>query len=442
MSKNRKAKSAPGKAVAVEPMTIADLMATLERSGDLAPTRLRDLRSAVKRVTALLGQEPSAVRLDLQDISARLAGVNPVAAGMTAKRLANIRSDFLAALKASGLTTAASGSAKAPLSAEWHELFGHLAGRRAHIGLSRLAHYASAEGIAPKDVNDQVIDRFIAAVREGSLHRQPNVLHRQVALIWNEAAQDASLGLRLVTVPSFRAPAKRIRWELLSATFRKDVEDYLSWCGNSDPFAADARIRALAPGTLRLRRDQIHAAVTALVESGVQPSAILSLADLVSTDNVKAILRRRLEAVGGKENTFNNAVGKTLIQMAHERVKVEDPHLAELKRLVGRLPVPLAGLTTKNKHFLRQFDDPAALHRLWDLPDLGRGEAREQTELPDPRQGAGGPRHRDPVQCPAAPGKPHGPRVRHSLVRSCRSWCDLLAGNVRQRGQERGPSRV
>jgi integrase len=380
MSKSRKAKSAPGTAVAAKPLTLADMMAALERNRDLVPTRLRDLRSAVKRVAALLSQDPRAVQLDLREISARLAGVNPVAAGMTAKRLANIRSDFLAALKASGLTTTASGSAKAPLSADWHELFDHLSGRRAHIGLSRLAHYASAEGITPKDVNDQVIARFIAAVREGSLHRQPNVLHRQVALIWNEAAQDARFGLRLVTVPSFRAPAKRVPWELLTATFRKDVEDYLSWCGNADPFAADARIRALAPGTLRLRRDQIHAAVTALVDSGVQPSAILSLANLVSTDNVKTILRRRLDAVGGQENTFNNAVGKTLIQMAHEWVKVEGPHLAEVKRLVGRLPVPLAGLTAKNKRFLRQFDDPAALCRLWDLPGRLWAEVKRESK--------------------------------------------------------------
>lgn len=48
--------------------------------------------------------------------------------------------------------------------------------------------------------------------------------------------------------------------------------------------AADARFRALAPRTPKLRRDQIHA-VTALVESGVELSDVNSLADLVSSDN-------------------------------------------------------------------------------------------------------------------------------------------------------------
>ena len=43
---------------------------------------------------------------------------------------------------------------------------------------------------------------------------------------------------------------------------------YLSWAGGSDPFDPDARLRPLAPQTLRLRRDQIHAAVTALAKFG------------------------------------------------------------------------------------------------------------------------------------------------------------------------------
>ena len=79
----------------------------------------------------------------------------------------------------------------------------------------------------------------------------------------------------------------------------------------------------MAPRTLKLRRNQIHAAVTALVESGVKPSAIKSLADLVSPENFKRILRRRLEAVGGRENTFNRDLAEALVQIGREWVKVE-----------------------------------------------------------------------------------------------------------------------
>jgi integrase len=362
---------------AAKPVTLAGVLAALERETNLTATRRRDLVSAVKRVAILLGDEPAAIPLEMAAISARLAAVNPVAVGITSKRLANIRSDFLAAVKASGLIPVKIKSGGKPvLSSAWVDLFARLSGRRAHIGLSRLARYASAHGVAPKDINDDVIAGLIAAVREQSLCPRPTVLHRQVTQIWNEAARDPALGLRSVTVPSYRSP-KRIDWKRLPKAFRQDVDAHLSWCAVCDPFAADARMRALAPRSLRLRRDQIHAAVTALVESGIKPSAIRSLADLVSPpEHFKRILRGRLDSVSGDENSFNLALGKALIQIAHEWVKVDAQVFAELKRLVGKMPAPVMALTNKNKRALRQFDDPAVLRRLYSLPERLWIEAR------------------------------------------------------------------
>jgi integrase len=357
-----------------EPATLATVLAGLESTGKLAPTRLRDMRSAVKRVATLLGNDPAAIPLNMGAISAGLADVTPVAHGMTAKRFANVRSDFLAAVKASGMKPGKPNRESA-LSPAWIDLFDQLSGLRPLIGLSRLARYASARGIAPKDITDEVMGDFIAAVREGSLCPRPTVLHRQVTLIWNEAARDPALGLRPVTVPSYR-PLKRIDWTSLSDAFRQDVDNYLSWCGVSDPFAVDARQRALAPRTVRLRRDQIHAAVTASVVSGTKPSAILSLADLVLPDRFKRILRRRLDSVSGEENIFNRDLGQALIQIAHEWVRVDAQAFAELKRLIGKMPAPVMALTDKNKRALRQFDDPAVLRRLYALPERLWNEAR------------------------------------------------------------------
>jgi integrase len=358
------------------PLTLAELLAALERDGKLSATRCRDLVSAVKRVAILLGDEPAAIPLDMGVISARLAAVNPVAIGISSKRLANIRSDFLAGAKASGVMPAKPES-KSPVSPAWLDLFARLSGRRAHIGLSRLAGFASARGLAPKEINDDVIAELIAAVRAQSLRPRPTVLHRQVSQIWNEAARDSALGLRRVMVPSYRSP-KRIDWTRLPQAFRQDVDAHLSWCGVSDPFAADARPRPLASRSLRLRRNQIHAAVTALVESGIKPSAIRSLADLVSPEHFKRILRRRLDSVSGEENTFNLALGQALIRIAHEWVKVDAQVFAELKRLVGKMPAPVMALTDKNKRALRQFDDPAVLRRLYALPERLWIEARRE----------------------------------------------------------------
>jgi integrase len=352
-------------------------MAAVEANPALSATRKRDLKSAVSRTAKLLGNDVAAVDVDLGAISTRLTAIEPVAAGMTARRFANIKSDLLAAVKASGLAPV---STKVPMMPAWEALFRRLTGRRDHVGLTRLAHYASARGIEPAGVDDVVIDNFIADVRQRSLHRNPYKLHRQVTLIWNEVARAPELGLQQMRVPSRRGPPLRVAWDLLPESFRTDVDDYSSWAGRSDPFAEDARRRALKPTTLHLRRDYIHAAVTALVETGIIPTDIRSLADLITPANLKAILQHRLALAGGRENNFNTDLGTILALIAKEWVRVDPAVLAALKRLVTKMPAPLAGLTAKNKRFLRQFDDPRAFRRLVELPDRLWAEVKRDSQ--------------------------------------------------------------
>jgi hypothetical protein len=260
MTNTTKSSSEPGMSPA--PPTLATLLAALESHSGLSETRRRDLRSAVKRVAHLLGNTPAAIPLAMDTIREGLGGVNPIAVGMTPKRFANIRSDFVAAVKASGLLPV-NAERKVALSPEWRQLYARLSGRRANLGLSRLGHYASAKGIQPRGINDEIINEFMAAVREGSLHQNPKALHRQVTLIWNEAARDQELGLSPVAVASFRGPPKRVDLSLLPSSFVADRDSYLSWCAVTDPFAIKARPRPLAARTLKLSRDQIHAAAVA-----------------------------------------------------------------------------------------------------------------------------------------------------------------------------------
>jgi integrase len=365
MTNTTKSSSEPGTSPA--PPTLATLLAALESPSGLSETRRRDLRSAVKRVAHLLGNTPAAIPLAIDTIREGLGGVNPIAVGMTPKRFANIRSDFVAAVKASGLLPV-NAERKVVLSPEWRQLFARLSGRRTNIGLSRLGHFASAKEVQPGGINDEIINEFMAAVREGSLHQNPKALHRQVTLIWNEAARDQELGLNRVAVPSFRGPPKRVNLSLLPHSFAADRDRYLSWCAVTDPFAVDARPRPLAARTLKLSRDQIHAAVTALVKSGTSPESLQSLADLVTASNFKSILRQRLADAEGQQKSFNFYLARALVRIAQEWVKVDASVLAELKRLASKLKAPKRDLTPKNRAFLRQFDDPAALVRLVNLP--------------------------------------------------------------------------
>jgi hypothetical protein len=157
--------------------SLATVLSALDRASGLSETRVRDLRSAVRRTAELLGNAPAAIPLAMDKIQAALSAVNPIALGMTLKRFTNLRSDFAAAVKASGLIPLTA-NPRAELSPEWIELFDRVSERRAHLGLSRLARYASAQGITPGGINDEVVGGFIEDVRKGSLHRKPNELYR------------------------------------------------------------------------------------------------------------------------------------------------------------------------------------------------------------------------------------------------------------------------
>jgi integrase len=379
---NRPATKSPAHApVPRRQPTLADLLSALT-GRELPEIRERDLRSAVTRVALLLGDHPSHIPFDLPAISAKLAGITPATVGLSPKTLSNIRSNFVAAVQASGLEPVRT-FARTPLSPAWKTFFAKLKQKRAHIGLGRLARYASANGIKPQNIDDSAIHAFIAEVRNRTLHRKPNGLHRSVAQIWNEAVRQSGLDLKPISVPSFRQPPKRIDLSLLPPSFRKDVNDYLTWCAG-DPLASDARPRVLAPRTIDLRRNQIHAAATALVESGLNPKAIRSLASLVSIENFRRILRRRHEMVAGRENVFNHDLARNLLEIARQWIKVDAGTLTELRRLASKIPIPPPGLTEKNKRTLRQFDDPAVLQRLYAFPGRLWAEVKRDAR-PDSR---------------------------------------------------------
>jgi hypothetical protein len=213
-----KPKKTSGGAIA-STISLADLLIATDGQKHLSEARRRDLRSSIRRVALLLDDDPARIALDLPAIGAKLAALAPAASGLTPKTFANIRANFLAAVKSSG-SQAVRTSFGTPLSPGWKALFAKLSAKRAQIGLSRLARFCSAKGTEPDQVTDATIEAFIAAVRAGTLHRKPSGLHRKVAQIWNEIARRPELGLHSVTVPWFRRPPERINWNLLPSSFR------------------------------------------------------------------------------------------------------------------------------------------------------------------------------------------------------------------------------
>jgi integrase len=134
------------------------------------------------------------------------------------------------------------------------------------------------------------------------------------------------------------------------------------------------------PGRVPWRRERFSCVVTRSMRPQrheVPAAGIVSLADLVSPDNFKRILRRRYEMSEGRENVFDRDLARALVEIAQQWVKVDEAAAAELRRLAGKLPSPTPGLTRKNKDALRQFDDPQVLHRLVSFPRRAWAEVKK-----------------------------------------------------------------
>jgi integrase len=105
------------------------------------------------------------------------------------------------------------------------------------------------------------------------------------------------------------------------------------------------------------------------VQQGVPPESLTSLADLVTVEPFKAVLRHYLTRAEGKANAFAVTLAKTLIDVARYQVKLPDDAIKELKRIAAKLPAVPFDLNEKNKELLRQLESDQARARLLFLPE-------------------------------------------------------------------------
>lgn len=347
--------------------TLKDVLDRLAKNQLLSTSRKRDLRSAVVTFAKATERSPGSVPLSIPEIREALDRLASGHVGISTKRMANLRSDVAAALDTSGLVPLLR-TAELPLTTAWQALLASQIDPGIRHGLSRFARWAGGRSIEPEKVDVHAIGQYAAALQATSLARNVIDQPRFVEKAWNKVAAH-SPHLRPVAVAEVRAAPRRVAWDSLSSAFCQDVESYLSWCAMPDPLDEQARMRALAPKTLRLRREQIHSMVTSAAHAGIDVTRWTSLADMVEIEVYKSLLRVRLADNGQKLSAYTHGLAGLLITIASEWVKASAATIAVLKSLRRRLGKLPSGLTEKNKAFLRKVSDPELSQALLQLPE-------------------------------------------------------------------------
>jgi len=172
----------------------------------------------------------------------------------------------------------------------------------------------------------------------------------------------------LLSVPDYRKPRSTYPLSNFPESLLVEVEEYLLWLEDTDPFAPHRPPGRCKPRTIDLRRSQIQLAASALVKRGRKFVEITALSDLVEVESLKEILRFYLDQRDDKPTSFIHGLAITLISIGQHWLHLPDTALSEIKQVKRQLGSQTMGMTDKNKQYLRQFDDDQNLKLLLELP--------------------------------------------------------------------------
>jgi hypothetical protein len=350
--------------------TLADVLAAIQNA-ELSATKRRDLVSAVKRLSGMLGLRPASV-LDIAEVRAKLQSVLPAAHNISPKTFGKIRALFTSALAFAGVAEPL-GRARAKRDSNWAALVkGIEDNKRMANGLAAFANWCAMRGIPPGEVDDIAVQNFYYWLETQTLHPKPRDVARRVPNIWNEARRkiDGWPRQELARI-SFKTPSQNLAWGAFRESFRADTEAYLKMRLKPDLFETDPNYprRPLAASTVGRHREYIRLAASVLVRLGLPIERLALLADLVAPDAFRAVLRHYHNQANGNPNSFAVTLAQALIDVAQYQVKAPEPRIKELKAIAAKLPAVPFDLTEKNKELLRRLEPDATRARLLFMPD-------------------------------------------------------------------------
>ena len=197
--------------------------------------------------------------------------------------------------------------------------------------------------------------------------KNPDALFAEMLRGWR-AAQGAVLNWPRV---GFTVFDRRDRWTLPWSVFPSSLcEDCKAWCDRlaGRDLLDEAPFRPVRPKTVELREEQIRSFASALVRRGRDPATIRSLRDLVEIETYRDGLRFFIERQGNESTTAIFALAGALTAIARHHLGLDKAHLDRMAAINRKLDVGPRGLTDKNRALLRQFDDPANVIALLQLP--------------------------------------------------------------------------
>lgn len=352
--------------VNIRPRTLADVIERLKLNSGLKEKRRRDLISAVTCAANLIGRQPFELEANVPDLRRALLRVHPVQAGITAKRLANIKVDLGRALR---VTRAAPRQrSNRECTDAWLDFLRQASAEHQWPRLSRFVTYCCNHGIEPDQVTDDVMAGCVAYLGARILTKDPKAILKESAQTWNAIIRRADLALRVLSVPrADRYLATPL--DQYPISFQTDLAKYIDRLRHADIMDEDGPDKPLSDISLRNIEAHVRQLLDAACGNGYSPDDFQTLADIVEPATIKAGVHRIRERQGGKLTATVRNILATLQAIAKYHVKAPDETVQIIRRAKTKVGELHIGMTDKNMERLAQFDDPKNIARLLTLPD-------------------------------------------------------------------------
>jgi Phage integrase family len=357
--------------------SFADAIAIIGAADGLPKQTQRHWTTSLRQIAKALDKAPETIPARLSVVRADLARLHHAPAGLTLKTLRNHKSNVRSALRwlAQEKGIPEHGS---PLTPAWEVLRAEIKDRFVRWRLSSFMRFCSANGIAPTDVDEVIVERF-KDYRVQSGMAADDASGRRLVRAWN-----SNVGIirgwpaRRLKAPAVK-PTTDLPWEEFPGGFRRDVDRYLQGLAQVRKGRSGRRIRPLKPSTISQRRMELVAAARMAVRNGVAIADLNSLSALLSPDVVEKILDSYWAKNGETPKAFTIDLACRFVAIARETKCIDDAACERLDQMRRDLEDHRrGGLTDKNTALIRQVLTPGVWGRVVKLPQDLMSTARSQ----------------------------------------------------------------
>jgi integrase len=359
--------------------SFADAIEIIAASRELPEQTRRHWATSLRQIAKALDRPLEAIPARYSAVRADLLNLHEVPAGLTAKTLQNHKSNVKAALlwlaREKGIPEHG-----APLSPEWAVLKNKIADPQVRWRLSSFWRYCSANNIRPLEVDEEIIERFLAY---RTLCGKPAdaAFRRLLARAWNGNIGKIT-GWPITRL--FEPPVKSavdVPWLDFADGLRHGVDAYLAGLTKIRKSRTGQRIRPLKAVTIRARRAELQAAARMAVRVGVPIEQLDSLAALLSPDVVEKVLNAYCEKNGGNPTVYAVNLAGRFLANAQETKCLNQADCEQLKDMWSALEDDRPeGFTPKNTELIRHVLTPEVWDRVINLPFALMKEAWRQRE--------------------------------------------------------------